>query len=98
MADMGGSDGRTIFTAANFAERHFGGKAEYDRCRRRRRDHQVAGDGTIMVQPGDKVVDLKGDTLMPGWCSRTGMGPIAGSISPAARGVEKPPGYLMLVG
>ena len=58
----------------------------------------VAGDGTVMQQAGDTVVDLHGDTLMPGLVQSHWHGSYLGiDFACPPVGLEKPPGYLMLV-
>ena len=57
----------------------------------------VSGDGGS-PRPGDTVFDLAGDTLMPGMIQSHWHGSYQGlDFEPPPVGLEKPPGYLMLL-
>ena len=57
-----------------------------------------AGDAPVAAAPGDRVVDLRGRTLMPGMVLSHYHSTYKDiTIMPEPLGLEKPPGYLMLV-
>ena len=57
-----------------------------------------AGDAPVTAAPGDRVVDLRGRTLMPGMVLSHYHSTYKDiTIMPEPLGIEKPPGYLMLV-
>ena len=57
-----------------------------------------AGDAPVTAAPGDRVVDLRGRTLMPGMVLSHYHSTYKDiTIMPEPLGLEKPPGYLMLV-
>jgi imidazolonepropionase-like amidohydrolase len=58
----------------------------------------VAADGALTAQPGDTVIDLAGQTLMPGLVQSHWHGSYKGiDFACPPVGLEKPPGYLMLL-
>src|SRR5262249_54558687 len=58
----------------------------------------VHADGDVTPLAGDRVIELGGDTLMPGMVQAHWHGSYAGlDFEPPPVGLEKPPGYLMLL-
>jgi imidazolonepropionase-like amidohydrolase len=58
----------------------------------------VRADGNVARRDGDRVMDLRGDTLMPGMVQAHWHGSYAGlDFEPPPVGLERPPGYLMLL-
>ncbi len=58
----------------------------------------VGDTGSITILPDDRVIDLAGKTLMPGMVQAHWHGSYKGlDFEPPPVGLEKPPGYLMLL-
>jgi imidazolonepropionase-like amidohydrolase len=58
----------------------------------------VCDDAAAEVRPDDRVVDTSGSTLMPGMVQAHWHGSYAGlDFTPPPVGLERPPGYLMLL-
>jgi imidazolonepropionase-like amidohydrolase len=58
----------------------------------------VRSTGEIGRQDGDRVIELRGDTLMPGMVQAHWHGTYEGlDFEPPPVGLERPPGYLMLL-
>lgn len=58
----------------------------------------VCDSASVVSKPDDRVVDTSGKTLMPGMVQAHWHGSYAGlDFSPPPVGLEKPPGYLMLL-
>ncbi len=89
---------RTVFKAANLLDGTSAAKPNMTVVVEDGAITHVAGDGTVMQQAGDTVVDLHGDTLMPGLVQSHWHGSYRGiDFACPPVGLEKPPGYLMLV-
>ena len=89
---------RTVFKGANLLDGTSAARSNMTVVVESGTIAQVAGDGTVTPQSGDTVVDLKGDTLMPGLIQSHWHGSYRGiDFACPPVGLEKPPGYLMLV-
>ena len=89
---------RTVFTRANLLDGTSAAMAGMSVAVEGDMIVAVAADGASAAQPGDTVIDLAGQTLMPGLVQSHWHGSYKGiDFACPPVGLEKPPGYLMVV-
>lgn len=89
---------RTIFTNANLLDGVSAGRPGMSVAVENGKIAAVAPDRAIIPQSGDEVLNLGGDTLMPGLVQSHWHGSYKGiDFACPPVGLEKPPGYLMLL-
>lgn len=89
---------RTLFTNANLLDGDNPARKQMSILVEQDRITHIAADGEISKDQADQVFDLAGATLMPGMTQAHWHGSYEGiDFTPPPVGLEKPPGYLMLV-
>jgi len=89
---------RIVFTGANLLDGEHAPVPKRTVVVENGRVSAIRADGDIKPLAGDRVVDLAGDTLMPGMVQAHWHGSYEGlDFEPPPVGLEKPPGYLMLL-
>src|SRR6185436_8086792 len=92
------SMGRIIFTGGKVLDVEHGALAARTVVVEGNRIVSVSADGDVTRRAEDRVVDLAGATLMPGMVQAHWHGTYeALDFEPPPVGLEKPPGYLMLL-
>lgn len=90
--------GRTVFTNANLLDGVSAARPGMSIAVEGGRIAQIAAAGALLAHPDDQIVDLAGDTLMPGLVQSHWHGSYKGiDFACPPVGLEKPPGYLMLL-
>lgn len=89
---------RIVFTGANLLDGESPSRPRQSVVVENGRIAEVAPDGAVTIRPGDRVVAMDGHTLMPGMVQAHWHGSYQGlDFTPPPVGLEKPPGYLMLL-
>jgi len=89
---------RTVFKGANLLDGVSAAKPGISVAVEGDQIVSVAAEGAFSAQPGDTVIELAGQTLMPGLVQSHWHGSYKGiDFACPPVGLEKPPGYLMLV-
>lgn len=96
--DTQDSQARIVFTGANLLDGDSPARSSQTVVVENGRFTDVGPDAAYTSRPGDRVWPLDGDTLMPGMVQAHWHGSYKGlDFTPPPVGLEKPPGYLMLL-
>jgi imidazolonepropionase-like amidohydrolase len=89
---------RIIFSGANLLDGKISARSGHSVAIEGNRICAVGPDASLVRQPGDRVIELDGASLMPGMVQAHWHGSYCElDFNPPPVGLEKPPGYLMLL-